>query len=398
MLVIACNSASAAVLRDARERYDVPVVEVIQPAVRRAVARHPQRPGRRHRHPGHRHERRLRRRLRRRTPDHGLTSRACPRFVEFVEAGVTGGDELLDVAHDYLDPVAAAGVDTLVLGCTHYPLLTGVISYVMGDDVTLVSSAEETAKDVYRVLAAAASLRAARLPEPAHRFLATGDPRRSRRSAAASSAPRSARSTARREASSALMRLTVVGCSGIVPGPGLAGLLLPRRARRLPACCSTSATAPSVRCSATSDLRRHRRRAAQPPARRPLHRPRAPLRRAHATDPAGRSTALPVYGPTGSGEHMARAYGRRRPSARRVFDFASGPSEPSTSARSRSTRRGSTTRSRRTGSALEHGGRTLAYSGDTGPATRWSSWRAAPTCCCARRRSSRATTTRRTCT
>jgi len=68
-----------------------------------------------------------------------------------------------------------AGVDTLVLGCTHYPLLTGVISYVMGDYVTLVSSAEETAKDVYRVLVANNLLNMSGEP-PAHRFLATGDP------------------------------------------------------------------------------------------------------------------------------------------------------------------------------------------------------------------------------
>ena len=91
-------------------------------------------------------------------------SRACPRFVEFVEEGVTSGEELLRVAHEYLDPVSDAGVDTLVLGCTHYPLLTGVISYVMGDDVTLVSSAEETAKDVYRTLVARDLLRDPSLP------------------------------------------------------------------------------------------------------------------------------------------------------------------------------------------------------------------------------------------
>jgi glutamate racemase len=63
----------------------------------------------------------------------------------------------------------------LVLGCTHYPLLTGVISYVVGDDVTLVSSAEETAKDVYRELATTGAFRDAATP-PRHRFLATGDP------------------------------------------------------------------------------------------------------------------------------------------------------------------------------------------------------------------------------
>jgi glutamate racemase len=174
MLVIACNSASAAMLRDARERYDVPVVEVILPATRRAVAA--TRTGR------------LGVICTRATaesqayddafaaaPQITLTTRACPRFVEFVEQGVTGGEELLAVAHEYLDPLVAAGVDTLVLGCTHYPLLTGVISYVMGDDVTLVSSAEECAKDVYRVLTQRGLEHDTEIP-PVHRFLTTGQP------------------------------------------------------------------------------------------------------------------------------------------------------------------------------------------------------------------------------
>ena len=101
--------------------------------------------------------------------------------VEFVESGVTGGPELVRVAHDYLDPLRERGVDTLVLGCTHYPLLTGVISYVMGDEVTLVSSAEETAKDVYRVLADGGLLRPDDLPPPSHGFTTTGDPEEFRR-------------------------------------------------------------------------------------------------------------------------------------------------------------------------------------------------------------------------
>jgi glutamate racemase len=80
------------------------------------------------------------------------------------------------LAQSYLDPLLVAGVDTVVLGCTHYPLLTGVLSLVLGDDVTLVSSAEETAKDVYRVLTRADLLRDEAGPPPEHRFLATGDP------------------------------------------------------------------------------------------------------------------------------------------------------------------------------------------------------------------------------
>jgi glutamate racemase len=105
-----------------------------------------------------------------------LHTRACPRFVEFVEAGMTSGPELMAVAHEYLDPLTSVGIDTLILGCTHYPLLTGIVSYVMGDQVTLVSSAEETAKDVYRLLVQHGLERDPSLPEPAHRFLTTGQP------------------------------------------------------------------------------------------------------------------------------------------------------------------------------------------------------------------------------
>jgi glutamate racemase len=69
-----------------------------------------------------------------------------------VEAGQTSGDEVLSVAREYLAPLIAENVDTLVLGCTHYPFLRGAISYVMGENVRLVSSDNETAKDVYREL------------------------------------------------------------------------------------------------------------------------------------------------------------------------------------------------------------------------------------------------------
>ena len=132
-LVIACNSASSACLRDARERYaPVPVVEVILPAVRRAVA----------------------------TTRNGrigvigteatiasgayqdafaaardieITGVACPRFVDFVERGVTSGRQVLGLAEGYLEPLQRAEVDTLVLGCTHYPMLSGLIQLAMGD-------------------------------------------------------------------------------------------------------------------------------------------------------------------------------------------------------------------------------------------------------------------------
>ena len=175
MIVIACNSASAATLRDARERYEVPVIEVVHPAVRRAVAA--TRNGRigvigtEMTINSGAYDDAFAAAL-----DVEIYSAACSRFVDFVESGVTGGDELLAVAREYLLPLQEAGVDTLVLGCTHYPLLTGVLAYVMGDEVTLVSSAEETAKDVYRTLVANHLVRGADLPDPAYQFFATGDP------------------------------------------------------------------------------------------------------------------------------------------------------------------------------------------------------------------------------
>jgi glutamate racemase len=172
LLVVACNTASAACLRDARERYRVPVVEVIVPAVRRAV--HTTRSGRigvigtegTIRSRAYEDAFAAARDVR-------VTSVACPQFADFVERGITSGRQVLGLAQAYLEPLHRADVDTVVLGCTHYPLLTGVIQLVMGDSVTLVSSAEETAKDVLRVLTEL-DLLASPGPATVHEFHSTG--------------------------------------------------------------------------------------------------------------------------------------------------------------------------------------------------------------------------------
>lgn len=173
-LVIACNTASAAMLRDARERYSIPVIEVIQPAVRRAVAAT---------RSGRVGVIGTRATIESRAyldafaaaPQLKIESIACPLFVEYVERGETSGEAITKVAREYLKPMIDADIDTLVLGCTHYPLLTGVISYVMGNGVSLVSSAEETAKDLYRVLVEIDLLRGSSEKPSTHKFLATGD-------------------------------------------------------------------------------------------------------------------------------------------------------------------------------------------------------------------------------
>lgn len=175
-LVIACNTASSAFLHDARERYDIPVIEVIRPAVRRAVAT--TRNGRigvigtaGTIGSGAYQD------LFSVIPNVVVTAAACPKFVDFVEQGITSGREVLDLAEGYLAPLKAAGVDTLVLGCTHYPLLSGVIQLVMGDNVSLITSSEEATKDVLRALVDRDLLADPQRDGPArYTFEATGDP------------------------------------------------------------------------------------------------------------------------------------------------------------------------------------------------------------------------------
>ncbi len=185
LLVIACNSATAAVLRDARERYTkaygIPVVEVIQPAVQRAVTSTQNGKvgviGTEATISSKAYEDMFAA-----APQLDITAAAAPRFVEFVERGITTGDDLLNVAEEYLEPFKAADVDTLILGCTHYPLLAGVISYVMGESVNLVTSSESTARAVYRELVRhglenpAGATGHAPPATSRHQFMSTGDP------------------------------------------------------------------------------------------------------------------------------------------------------------------------------------------------------------------------------
>ena len=171
MIVIACNSASAAALDQLRDRLDSPVIGVIEPGLR-AAARVTQ-SGRvgvigtvgtvasgAYQQAGARIDRELE-----------LTCAACPGFVEFVEQGDVDSDQVHVLAERLLAPVRNAGVDTLVLGCTHYPLLARTIADVMGPDVVLVSSADETAFEVR------ATLGAVQDPHPRRRvnFITSGD-------------------------------------------------------------------------------------------------------------------------------------------------------------------------------------------------------------------------------
>lgn len=175
-IVIACNTASAACLADARERYaPIPVIEVVRPAVRRAVVA-----TKNGRIGVLGTEATIASRAYQDSfaaaPDLEITAVACPRFVDFVERGITSGRQILGLTQGYLEPLQEAGVDTVILGCTHYPLLSGVIQLVMGDEVTLVSSAVETAKDAFRVLTETDALHPQQGRQAQRAFSATGDP------------------------------------------------------------------------------------------------------------------------------------------------------------------------------------------------------------------------------
>lgn len=161
LLVIACNTATAAALETLRAHAPVPVIGVVEPGVRAAV----------------RATRNGRigvigteavigsgaytRGLRAHNPKLELFTRACPLFVPLAEEGWTEGAVARAVAETYLASLARSGIDTLILGCTHYPLLKSLIAEVMGPAVTLVDSAEETAREVAARLDADGGVRAA---------------------------------------------------------------------------------------------------------------------------------------------------------------------------------------------------------------------------------------------
>lgn len=197
MVVVACNTAASVALDDLRRDLPVPVIGVVEPGARALV---------RVTHNGRvgvvgtvgtissgAYERAVGAT----GADVRLTSAACPGLVEFVERGQTSGPEVRVLAERLLAPVREAGVDSLLLGCTHYPYLSGVIGEVMGPDVVLVSSASETAFAIRDALdeaglaaprsgatgSGATSSGAHSAPDasgagvrPAHRFLTSGDP------------------------------------------------------------------------------------------------------------------------------------------------------------------------------------------------------------------------------
>jgi glutamate racemase len=173
-IVVACNTATAHALPVLREELDVPVIGVVEPGARAAV---------RATRTGHigvigtvgtiRSQAYVRA-IHAENPDVRVTALACPLFVPLVEEGWTNHQATHLVAEEYLAPFVKDPIDTLVLGCTHYPLLKPVIGEIVGRSVRLIDSAEETAADARRMLAANDLTAAA--GEGEYRFVASDDP------------------------------------------------------------------------------------------------------------------------------------------------------------------------------------------------------------------------------
>jgi glutamate racemase len=173
LLVVACNTATAAALKDLQENFDLPIVGVIEPGARAAV---------------------MATKSRRvgvigtvgtiesavypriiYTLDAGIRvyAQACPELVDCVERGEVEGERVLEVVKSYLTPLKECGVDTLILGCTHYPLLERVISNVMGPEVKIISSAREAAKEVKEMLEMKDLIK--KKGKPKYRFISSGE-------------------------------------------------------------------------------------------------------------------------------------------------------------------------------------------------------------------------------
>jgi len=154
LICVACNTVSSFALPVIKNYFKIPIVGVITPAVREAVYATQNKKigviGTR----GTIRSRAYDNEIKHLDPKIKVTALSCPLFVPFAEEGLIEGNAVLEVARNYLKPLKEARVDTVILGCTHYPLLKPVIRQVLGKDVKLIDSAKQVAIEVKRILSA----------------------------------------------------------------------------------------------------------------------------------------------------------------------------------------------------------------------------------------------------
>lgn len=175
MIVIACNTATAVALADIRSRVAIPVVGVINPGARAAIGRTKTGCVGVIGTEGTIKSGAYENALRELSPHVQVVSEACPRFVPLVEKGNFRSSLAYNVVHDSIEHMRSYPIDCLILGCTHYPFLIEPISEVMGRNVSLINSAEETAREISTILQDKRKL--ARIDDiPVHQFFCSGDP------------------------------------------------------------------------------------------------------------------------------------------------------------------------------------------------------------------------------
>jgi glutamate racemase len=174
MLVVACNTATAYVLDELKRELDVPVIGVIQPGARAAIKSTKNLNIGVIGTVGTINSEAYPNVLKQINSSLNIFSLACPPLVPMVEKGILEGQHAYQIVADSLSPLKDTKIDTLILGCTHYPLLKPVIQEIVGNHVNVISSGEETARDVSAILSYHNLLyRGNRVP--AHKFLATGN-------------------------------------------------------------------------------------------------------------------------------------------------------------------------------------------------------------------------------
>ncbi|MBU4343339.1 MAG: glutamate racemase [Candidatus Omnitrophica bacterium] len=171
LIIVACNSASSIALPALKKRFKIPIIGVIKPGAKKAASI-----TRNNRigvigTPTTVKSKAYDREIKLISRNRKIVSRACPLFVPLAEEGWLNGKITTDIVKKYLEPLKKNKIDTLVLGCTHYPLLRGVISKVVGKNVRIVDSASSVAGEVRAILERQDRL--AKTKRPAHRFFAT---------------------------------------------------------------------------------------------------------------------------------------------------------------------------------------------------------------------------------
>ncbi|MBB6673863.1 glutamate racemase [Cohnella nanjingensis] len=177
MIVIACNTATAVALDDITSRVDIPVVGVINPGARAALGRTKTNVVGVIGTEGTIRSGAYVQALRRLSPHIEVVSQACPQFVPLVEDGNFRSRQTEQIVFESLSALRGSSIDSLILGCTHYPFLAETISEAMGPNVTLISSADETAREISTILQGHNQL-AGNDELPIHQFFCSGDPKK----------------------------------------------------------------------------------------------------------------------------------------------------------------------------------------------------------------------------